>query len=205
MWSVLQGAGQRGHLSRQIELRGKIELWQCTFPPKTFRHEAFFHNRLWYFSAQPSYKQWVVDAAIKASRGSPGQSVPQSDCHLHLEYFTIFLTNLLAQIEQQNLHTLAILLCMELCALENFRSNQQGMLKLEQGLHWVLNFPFPPKGHQTTFIRGLKGNIGDISSRMRGEELNNFECRSNPAPAPALWCETSASGSGRQKPPLRLG
>ena len=97
VWSILLGVRQRDHLSRQIELCAKIELWWCRLSPKTYRHEAFFSpNRLWYF--QPNLATSVrLRTPVKASQEDSEQSIPQSDCPLHLENITIFLTNLFAQ------------------------------------------------------------------------------------------------------------
>ena len=63
------GSSVQGRLNYVLRLRYD----SVDFCPDTYRHEAFFffHNKRWYFSAQHSYKWWVMDTIVTASQGSP--------------------------------------------------------------------------------------------------------------------------------------
>lgn len=92
--------------------------------------------------------------------------------------------------------------CEIVCSRERLLKSSSGRFRQQQPekvLHLVLNFPFPPKVHQAATIRGLKGNTGGINNWVKGKE-QKLEFRSNPAPAPALWWETTTSRNTRHKP-----
>lgn len=137
-----------------------------------------------------------MDQQLQCHRRS-AQSAPQSDCHLHLEYSTIFFTNLLAQnwaAESSYSGDLDIygIVCSGELLLKSLGSVRTGT-RPEPSIHWVLNFLFLPKLHQAAFIRSLKRDTRYISSWVRNKELKKVKYRSHPAPA-AFRCETSASG-----------
>lgn len=121
-------------------LRLSYDAIDCPLKPRDMR--LFLPNRLWYFQAQLSHKQWVVNALVKASQRDPQQSFSQKHCHLHWENVTVSLTNLLAQDGEGRIFSLWRCCCLWDCALqrtpaETIREGGNATCS-EQVLHWVL-------------------------------------------------------------------